>query len=629
MDTFFSILKKSLVATIFAIFAFVGTYIPQNWNMVEIAHAGGAMSGGASEWTQIGNNIQLGAVNATTGATAAATTVTAVGTGSMVYKEIADAIFWSLAKSAVSSMASSIVSWINSGFEGSPAFVTNLDSFLLNVADEAFGSYMEELGGNYSFICSPFSLDVRLALALQYQQTRNQEAAPTCTFSGALANIEDFIGGTGGLGSFSENGGWKNWIKITTQSQTYTPYGSVLSAQVEMKARLINAKGEEIKLLEFGDGFLSMKSCETVPGPEKREVCGITTPGKVIEDSLTFNLSTGQRSLIAADEVNEIIGALIGQLGVKVITGASGLLGLSPGTGYTESDYDGDSLIAGIRAESLDLNADKIIVMIEKDIATQVSYTEMIVDGNYEDLLRTYADNLSNSDRARSLALDAIDDIAAIEIAIDINDVTLNDMIDTLNDEEASGEDKSDVINQYMDSRPDFFTMLDVTSSDEEWNTILRMPEQDSDPIDYDLLLTELGDALVTQQALYDLATSSIDDLIAIEDDTDADAQDRADAATYTQEARLVVANTKANGTNEGYIAELTEMITALTILLNPPLVECNGRPRDCGQENDGAARQNSADKLAIANAAERLEPEIYKKSELNAYTVNWSALLN
>ena len=44
MDTFFALLKKSLVATLFVIFAFVGTYVPQNFNEVETVHAAGGRS---------------------------------------------------------------------------------------------------------------------------------------------------------------------------------------------------------------------------------------------------------------------------------------------------------------------------------------------------------------------------------------------------------------------------------------------------------------------------------------------------------------------------------------------------------------------------------------------------------
>jgi hypothetical protein len=629
MDTFFAILKKSLVVTIFVIFAFVGTYIPQNWNLVEVAHAGGPM-GGSTLFAQIKNTTETIGTNAATSATAGFTALTSAGTASGVIKDIADAVFWAAAKGIVSSMVSSIVSWINSGFKGSPAFVTDLDGFLLSAADETFGSYLQELGGIASFICSPFSLDVRLALAIQYQQVRNQEAAPTCTLTGALANIEEFLSGAGGLGSFSDNGGWNNLIKITSQSSTYTPYGAVLSAQAEMSARLRNAEGEEIALLGFGDGFLSMESCETVPGPGgEQEVCTITTPGQVIEESLSFNLTAGQRTLIEADEVNEIVGALMGQLAKKAITGAGGLLGLSPGTGYTNPIYENGSFVSDIRVEAEELNADRIKVMLEDDIATQISFEDLIADGDYVSLLDAYSVNTAHTDRAKGLALDAIDDITVIENAIADNLIILNQMLATLIDVNASNEVKNAVVIEYMDSSADYYTEIDIAQSEGAWDSILRMPEQAEEPIDYVALLAELERALVIQQDVYDLATTSIDALIAIADDDDADAQDQADATTYAQEASLAIVNTKANGTNEGYIAELTGLITKLVGLNNPGPPPCDSDPRDCGNENEVAKAGISAGKLEVANAAERLQPDVYKTKNLNAYTVNWTAIID
>lgn len=224
MDTFFTFLKKSLVATVFLVFAFVATYIPQPFNQVDTVEAGG-LTGQATEFTQIANNVQLGAVNVATTASAGFNSITSWATGSLWLKEnLLDGIGWAIAKRIVSSMVQSLINWINSGFQGSPMFLSDLKGFLLQVADEAIGEYISELGEIGSFICSPFRLDVQISVALQYQQARsnggNGQPAPTCTLSGIIDNIEGFISGT-----FSE-GGWNDWFDITATPQTYTPYGS-------------------------------------------------------------------------------------------------------------------------------------------------------------------------------------------------------------------------------------------------------------------------------------------------------------------------------------------------------------------------------------------------------------------
>jgi hypothetical protein len=254
MDTFFTLLKKSLVATMFIVFAFVATYIPQPYNHISEAEAGGV--GGGS------NVIMQGVQNVTGIATTIASTVSsgldAVSSWAVsnqwIKENILDGIGWALAKALVSRMVSSLVTWINSGFEGRPAFVQDIGGFMRETANQFAGEYIQSLGGIGSFVCSPFQLDIQIALDLQYRQNSMDQPAPTCTLSGIIDNIEGFIDG----GSFQE-GGWKDWFRITATPQTYTPYGSAIAAQAGLRAGIINAQGEEMKLLDFGAGFLSSK----------------------------------------------------------------------------------------------------------------------------------------------------------------------------------------------------------------------------------------------------------------------------------------------------------------------------------------------------------------------------------
>lgn len=414
MDIFFNLLKKGLVATVFLVFAFVATYIPQPYNNVPEVEAGG-LAGGATEWTQIANNIQLGAVNIATTASAGFDSITSWATGSLWVKEnILDGIGWALAKRIVSMMVRSLIDWINSGFQGSPAFVQDLKGFLLQAADEVIGEYLSDLGGVFDFICDPFRLDVQVSVALQYQQTRSNGGdgapAPTCTLSGVIDNITNFIGGT-----FTD-GGWDDWFDITATPQTYTPYGSMLSAQAGARARIVNAQGEEIKLLDFGDGFLSGEICEIVHGASSpREDCFITKPGKIIEEALSFNLDSGRQSLIAADEINEIIAALLGQLANTVMTGAAGLLGLSSGTGYTYSGFTGGSYLDNLVASSTDgFDYTASGGLISTALSIQIAYRDLAI--NNEALLDAYQADITNSVANRDAARVARDEARNIII---------------------------------------------------------------------------------------------------------------------------------------------------------------------------------------------------------------------
>ena len=125
-----------------------------------------------------------------------------------------------------------------------------------------------------------------------------------------MDNIDEFV-----AGDFSQ-GGWVGWFDLVI---TNNPYRNFLVASSELDARIAAARAREVKLLEFGDGFLSFEQCITDQFGKQR--CSIVTPGKVIQEQLDHTLGTNLRQLELADEINEIIGALITQLVNKVFTG--------------------------------------------------------------------------------------------------------------------------------------------------------------------------------------------------------------------------------------------------------------------------------------------------------------------
>ncbi len=291
----------------------------------------GALTGGPTLFNQIEGN-KIASVSAVAG------TANAANTTSLVLKEnVLDGIGWAIAKQMVSSMTRSLINWINSGFEGSPAFVTDLNAFLLDALDTAAGEYIKSLGGIGEFICSPFKLDIQAALSVSYAQARtgmpSGPTAPACKLTDIKNNIQ---------GALSGGGGWDDWLQVTSDPQN-TPYGAYLEAQTRLKIKLRNEAGQELEVVSWGDGFLSKKICESIEGSSGGEKCTISTPGQVISEALTFQLSTGPRSLIEADEINELIGALLNQLVLKSMEGINGLLGLSGGTGYTDYTLNGSS----------------------------------------------------------------------------------------------------------------------------------------------------------------------------------------------------------------------------------------------------------------------------------------------
>jgi hypothetical protein len=256
-------------------------------------------------------------------------TITAAFAKSLEVKELTlDAIAWSLAKRAVSQMTSDIVAWINSGFQGNPMFITDLGGFLTDIADQVAGDVLYELAGD---LCTPFQLNITLALKIQKQKGTGGTRAQ-CTFSGAVDNLMNFAQG------FSN---WGDWFEVTVRPQNNV-YGAMLLAQVELDQRITNALNIEKEQLGWSGGFMSQKRCETVETPRgPKENCIIVTPGVTISEALNKSLGAGQDALIEADEIDEIISALLQQLTQQAFTGVNGLLGLSEGSANGGSYLDG------------------------------------------------------------------------------------------------------------------------------------------------------------------------------------------------------------------------------------------------------------------------------------------------
>ncbi|TAK57313.1 hypothetical protein EPO17_02290 [Patescibacteria group bacterium] len=302
--------------------------------------------------------------------TATSATATSISQYAIQYKEfVLDGIANYIAKAILRQLTTSVVNWINSGFEGNPSFVTDPAGFFVNIADQEIGKFIEG-SSDLNFLCSPFRIDVRVALAFQYSPFKKRV---TCTFSDSVKNLGNAVDGASINGrSFTKgnfkNGGWNNWLTLTTQPQNNV-YGATLMAQEELSLRVANKQVLGKDELSQGRGFLSFKKCDGVNSEEaalarndvadaknrkddedlyvaKSELkkaentgCKTVTPGSVIEGQLGKVLGSSIDNLGLADEFNEIVNALFAQLVNQVVGGGGGLKGASQPT------YDGSSYL--------------------------------------------------------------------------------------------------------------------------------------------------------------------------------------------------------------------------------------------------------------------------------------------
>lgn len=340
---------------------------------------------------ETGPNVVQNTVNAT-----ANTIQTGLQTALNIKELTLDGIAYGITRTIIQSMVRSIVNWINSGFQGSPAFITDLEGFLKDIADQVIGEAI--YGSDLAFLCSPFQLDVKIALATQYNKKRDGYQ-PQCTLSQVTDNIDGFL-----QGSFSE-GGWQSWFELT-QGEANDPNKAYYEAELAIDAKIRNAQGQEIKLLEFGDGFLSFKVCsDTQAQSGAQKDCTITTPGRVIADQLNKSLGAGQDSLITADEINEIIGALLAQLAQQALTGVYGLLGLGGNSSYSNNSFgpDGNSSYLDALENEVPLDGSQSTTTRTTNITNSIVANEDYLDLQYEIISRVEAAQQLHTSRASSL----------------------------------------------------------------------------------------------------------------------------------------------------------------------------------------------------------------------------------
>jgi hypothetical protein len=320
---------------------------------------------------------------------------TSFSTYSAQYKEfVLDGIAYMIAKQILRQMTSSIVNWINSGFEGSPSFVTDPAGFFVDVADQLTGEFISQSGA-LSQLCTNINLDLRIALALKYRPYSQRRYA--CTLSTVIANAKSSVKNASingfTAGDFKQ-GGWPAFVSLTTEPQN-NYIGAYILASDDLSYQIANKSVQQRDELNQGQGFLSWKTCKDAPvsgdsnfvgpvapgqgsnvvgsnfvGPvntaggqvQRKKVCETQTPGKVISGALETQLGSPVRELELADEFNEIINALFAQLVTTVLTG--GLAGAS-GNGPSDSGAYLNQLQQEVDTRDMGATRDRLIKDID------------------------------------------------------------------------------------------------------------------------------------------------------------------------------------------------------------------------------------------------------------------------
>ena len=306
-------------------------------------------------------------------------------------------VAWQLAHMVLHSLTSDVVKWINTGFQGSPAFLTNPQAYFLDLGDQATGAFIAD-SGPLRNLCTPFSADIKLALALEQSQSNSYTARYTCTLSTVINNVQN-VGNNITVngqniksftdGNFSQ-GGWSSFVTMTSAPQN-NPFGAYLQASSDIHGIIGTRQSGLSADLSNGGGFMSWPDCTDVTaqvnngkltsdgnssltsgvdskGKLTYKRCTIQTPGSVINASLNKQLGATTDELNMTNDINQVVSALFSQLMKQVLTGGlqnstqpgSGTNGSSSYVDQLANDPQYNQNFADLKQQALDQLAQEI-----------------------------------------------------------------------------------------------------------------------------------------------------------------------------------------------------------------------------------------------------------------------------
>jgi hypothetical protein len=239
-----------------------------------------------------------------------------------------DSIGFCIVNSMILHISESTIRWINTGFEGNPAFIEDFDQFFTDLADREVSVLLTEIA-NTDLLCGDLKVKVQKNLLESYTRTNYYGTVNESGNNSDACNLDNGRNGGGGTTTNSDgtvistSGGGKVSVaefisgdKQAFQDVGWSGYRDALGrdknvfrasvyakhkAQNRIESSISSAKTETI---DVNNGFMSGKD----------EDGKVVTPGAVIEKQLETTLNIPTDRLIIADEFDEIMAALVSQL---------------------------------------------------------------------------------------------------------------------------------------------------------------------------------------------------------------------------------------------------------------------------------------------------------------------------
>ncbi len=286
--------------------------------------------------------------------------VVAVNLEQSVRSNALNPLAYTVAKIALNSLSKSVVNWVNSGFNGSPAFVQDLNQTLLSVGDAEATRFIDQFVNSGTLQDVPWKDDIAQTVLSGYLRSTSNDGFALdnpYTLNQVSEDPQAFVNGDW------SKGGLDAWMSLVLNPAN-SPRGLLHITQNALNSRVSGAKDAKTTELSWSNGFnsfrgkcpdntsgtftgggtntggaLSFSSDAALAKPptvlSTTDTCAgqpILTPGSLISQAINKHLvDSGVDQYISADSIGEIVSALMGQL-VGNVLGGGGLAGVSAPT---------------------------------------------------------------------------------------------------------------------------------------------------------------------------------------------------------------------------------------------------------------------------------------------------------
>lgn len=232
-----------------------------------------------------------------------------------------DGIAYTLGNVMMQNFVNNTITWVNTGFNGTPYFIRNQESFFANITRNAEQTFLNELPG----VNDVYGNAVRYAMIAQQTGRTASPSALRGNNDGAVQRVNDFT-------NDFKNGGWNQFFNMS-QFSSQNPVGSLFQATETLQERRQRLIDEKVNEITRGNGFMDQKKCvewglggstgttvrNPVTGQESRvePVClkeEVVTPGKIIAEQASKATQAAQERSAQADELNETLGRFLDRM---------------------------------------------------------------------------------------------------------------------------------------------------------------------------------------------------------------------------------------------------------------------------------------------------------------------------